>query len=74
MKKSCKVIKILFALFSAVLFSACAAPEVRYIEKKCEVTMPLRPHSADFVREFDYLEAIFLYVFELEKTAKICIN
>lgn len=74
MIKNCKVIKISFALFSAVLFSACVAPEVRYIEKKCAATMPLRPHSADFASEFDYLKSIFDYVFMLEKVAKVCIN
>lgn len=74
MKKSYKAIRISFVLFSALLFSACATPEVRYIEKKCKATIPIRPHSADFVREFEFLEAIFLYTFELEKVAKVCIN
>lgn len=72
MKKSCKAIRILSGLFSLILLNACAAPEIRYIEKKCAITPPIRPHSADFEREFDFLKEIFLYVFELEKFAKVC--
>ena len=74
MKKNCKAIKILSALFSAFLINACASPEIRYIEKRCEITPPIRPHSADFESEFDFLKEIFFYTFELEKVASVCVK
>lgn len=51
------------------MFSACSS---EIITIKCQAPKPNRPLKAEFENEFEYLQAIFSYTYELETLKDLC--
>lgn len=54
----------------ACFFSACS----EIVLVKCEVETPPRPLRSEFNNEFEFLRAIFDYVYNLESARDLCYN
>lgn len=61
--------KWLIIILSAFSFSACSS---EIITIKCQAPKPNRPLKAEFENEFEYLQAIFAYTYELETLKDLC--